>query len=145
MFYQVRVVTYGHTHIFTKSLIQNQKTKTNRPSFRFLQVLIFQNLQEPVDRPGRPTCTNCVCARRPTARVDRTPCSLLCLFGSTGAVDRSPPTVKNMTVGDRRARSTGSCQKFWQTPTALFSDRICWDLTPTNLFCCFAQFFNPYK
>ena len=95
---------------------------------------------DPVDRRAR----LCKCARRPTARADRALVSALCLFRSTESADRFPPTVRNMTVGGRPARSTGSCQKVWQTPTALFSDRFCWDLTPTNLFSCFTLSFIPY-
>ena len=61
-------MTYAHTLKFYK--IQNLKTKdqTIFSSFWFLQVLIFQNWQKPVDRSGRPTCTSvqvCTLADRP--------------------------------------------------------------------------------
>ena len=59
---------------------------------------------DPVDRRAR----LCMCARRSTARVDRALVSTLCLFRSTESADRFPPTVRNMTVGGRPARS---CQK----------------------------------
>ena len=72
---------------------------SNQKNFLFSRLCINRSDKvrstDPVDRRAR----LCMCARRPTARVDRAFVSALCLFRSTESADRFSPTVRNMTVG----------------------------------------------
>ena len=113
--------------------------KRPRPKTQVLvsAVLIFQNWQEPVDRPGRPTCTDVHVfvhwgpadrSGRPLQRVcsleipvDRTGRPTENCFSAPGA--RSTRAVDRGSNGQKsdRWRSTGPVDRqLWQNPTASF-------------------------
>ena len=78
-----------------------------------------------VGRPGRSTDVHksvhvWQTLGRSTVRVDRSESSALCLFGSTGPVDRGCPTVTFLTVGGRPGRSTVSLSGCHISLTASF-------------------------
>ena len=115
-------MAYDHTP-FHKIQILNPKDQTQNPRFWFCRIWFFRS-----DRG------------RSTARVDRALCSALCLFGSTGAVDRSPPTVKK----NDRWRSTGPVDRqlseiltdsnssiFWQIFVGISPQRISLAVLPS--------------
>ena len=100
---------------FIRSKTSTQKTKTKNPSSDFCRVWFFRS-----DRSRSTVRVNrraqlCMCARRPTARVDRAPYSALCLFGSTGRSTLVPQqSYFWLLMVDRPGRPVG----------VIFSDRL---------------------
>ena len=127
--------------------LQNPQTKKFKAKnfLSFSADSVKQIWQRPVDRPSRSTCTAvhvCTSADR-SGRPGTCQCSLFI------SVDRAgrpfPPTVGFLTVGGRPTRSTGCCQKVWQTPTALFSDRFLLGSHPNEFLWLLPSLFIPYK
>ena len=129
-----------------KPYLQKPQTKKIKPKFpsHFSADSVKQIWQRPVERPLHRRAKLCMCAHRPTPRVDRELVSALCLFRSTERPTVLPPTVRNMTVDGRPPCRPVVVRKVWQTPTAIFSDRFFVGISPpTNPLSCYLVFSTP--